>query len=132
MREVKKERLKNVELEGGITKEKISLILFEFDKSDMGPKNDQIMNEFVYPRINNISSIMISGYTDRIGSDEYNQALSERRAKAVYDVLLKHEEGKINPDIVKFIGFGKTQPIFSNDIPEGRFYNRTVNLMIEK
>ncbi len=131
VREVKKERLKNVEIEGGITKEKISLILFEFDKADMGPRNEQIMDEFVYTRLTQVSNITISGYTDIIGSEEYNQTLSERRAKAVYDVLLIHEVGKIKAETVKYIGYGETNPIFNNSTPEGRFYNRTVSLLLE-
>ncbi len=132
VREVKRERLQNVQLEGGITKEKISLILFEFDKADPGPRNVDIMNEFVYPRISDPKSVVISGYTDIIGKEDYNQKLSERRAKAVDDILLQHEAGILAPEKVQYVGYGETNPIFPNTTPEGRFYNRTVSILIER
>ena len=133
VREEKIESRKNVSLDQGITKEKISLILFEFDKFDMGPRNAQIMDEFVYPRITaDIRAVTISGFTDIIGLDTYNQTLSDKRAKAVYDVFMLKQSATVDSSKVRSIGYGETNANFDNKLPEGRFYNRTVNLLLEK
>ncbi|MBR9978119.1 MAG: OmpA family protein [Bacteroidetes bacterium] len=132
VREVKSERRQSVSVtEGGITIEKISLILFPFDVAKPGERNEQIMNEHVYPRITPGSRISVNGYTDIIGSEEYNLKLSQQRAEAVREIILERL-GEEASERVTAIGHGKMTPIFSNDIPEGRFYNRTVNLIIER
>jgi outer membrane protein OmpA-like peptidoglycan-associated protein len=71
--------------------------------------------------------LQVEGHTDSIGTDDYNQALSERRAGAVRDYLV--QEG-ISADVIKALGFGKTEPIASNDTPEGRQQNRRVELVL--
>jgi len=65
----------------------------------------------------------IQGYTDNVGSYEYNMVLSERRAKAVYDALIKLGVPK---DQLTWAGYGPKNPIASNDTPEGRAKNRRV------
>lgn len=132
VREVKSERRQGVSVtEGGITIEKISLILFPFDVAKPGERNEHIMNEYVYPRITPGSRITVNGYTDIIGSEEYNLKLSQQRADAVREILLQRM-GEEASERVTAVGHGMTIPIFSNDNPEGRFYNRTVNLIIER
>ncbi len=131
VREVKSERRKNVSVEGGITVEKISLILFPFDVAEPGPRNERIMNEFVYPRVTDEARIAVNGYTDIIGTDEYNLTLSQKRSDAVRAMLLGRL-GEAAGDRVTSVGLGETSPVFSNDTPEGRFYNRTVGLRIER
>jgi outer membrane protein OmpA-like peptidoglycan-associated protein len=131
VREVKRESRKNVMVEGGITVEKISLILFPFDVAEPGPRNESIMNEYVYPRVTDEARITVSGYTDVIGSDDYNLKLSQQRADAVRTVLLARL-GQDAAARVNAVGLGETSPVFSNDTPEGRFYNRTVSLRIER
>jgi OOP family OmpA-OmpF porin len=69
----------------------------------------------------------VAGYTDRIGSDAYNQQLSERRAKAVMDYFIG--EG-VAPDRLKAVGYGKSKPVASNATEEGRAQNRRVELHI--
>jgi outer membrane protein OmpA-like peptidoglycan-associated protein len=71
--------------------------------------------------------LQVEGHTDSIGTDDYNQALSEKRAGAVRDYLV--QEG-ISADAIKALGFGKTEPIASNDTPEGRQQNRRVELVL--
>jgi outer membrane protein OmpA-like peptidoglycan-associated protein len=132
VREVKRESRQNVSVsEDGITKEKISLILFPFDVAEPGPRNERIMTDFVYPRLSAGSTVTVNGYTDVIGSEEYNQKLSQERADAVTAALQAHlgEETDVRTES---IGHGEVSPQYSNDTPEGRFYNRTVNLLIEK
>jgi outer membrane protein OmpA-like peptidoglycan-associated protein len=71
--------------------------------------------------------LQIEGHTDSVGTDEYNQSLSEKRAGAVRDYLV--QQG-IVADSIEARGFGKTQPIASNDTPEGRQQNRRVELVL--
>ena len=69
----------------------------------------------------------VEGYTDSVGGDEYNQRLSEQRGSAVGDYLTL--EG-MPAGSVTTRGFGKTQPVASNDTAEGRQQNRRVELVI--
>ncbi|MCB2204429.1 OmpA family protein [bacterium] len=132
VREVKRERRQNVSVtEGGITKEKISLILFPFDVAEPGDRNIAIMEQFVYPRLTATDSVTVNGYTDVIGSDEYNLKLSEQRAEAVA-AQLRETLGEASAERIKTVGHGESTPLYPNALPEGRFYNRTVNLLIEK
>jgi outer membrane protein OmpA-like peptidoglycan-associated protein len=71
--------------------------------------------------------LAIEGYTDSVGSDDYNQQLSDRRAQAVRDYFV--QQG-INSAAVEAHGYGKTQPIATNDTPEGRQQNRRVELIL--
>lgn len=69
----------------------------------------------------------VEGHTDSVGGDDYNQKLSENRAQAVRDYLV--QQGITDNSIV-FRGLGKTQPVASNDTPEGRQQNRRVELVL--
>jgi outer membrane protein OmpA-like peptidoglycan-associated protein len=71
--------------------------------------------------------VQIEGHTDSVGSDEYNQDLSEKRAGAVRDYFV--QQG-IAANSIEARGFGKTQPIATNDTPEGRQQNRRVELVL--
>jgi outer membrane protein OmpA-like peptidoglycan-associated protein len=71
--------------------------------------------------------VSIEGHTDSVGGDEYNQSLSERRAQAVRDYFV--QQG-IQSSAVEAHGFGKNEPIASNDTPEGRAQNRRVELVL--
>jgi len=71
--------------------------------------------------------VQIEGHTDSVGSDEYNQTLSENRANAVKDYFV--QQG-ISADSIEARGFGKTQPIATNDTAEGRQQNRRVELVL--
>src|SRR5580700_8414840 len=72
-------------------------------------------------------SLQIEGHTDSVGGDDFNQQLSERRADSVRDFLA--EEG-VPPSSIAARGFGRTQPVASNDTPEGRQRNRRVELVV--
>lgn len=72
-------------------------------------------------------TLQIEGHTDSVGSDEFNQQLSERRADSVRDFLA--EEG-VAVSSMSARGFGKTQPVATNDTPEGRQRNRRVELVV--
>lgn len=72
-------------------------------------------------------NLAVEGHTDSVGGDEYNQKLSEQRADSVRSYLL--EQG-LTPDQVTATGFGKTQPVASNDTAQGRQQNRRVELVV--
>jgi len=69
----------------------------------------------------------VEGHTDSVGGDEYNQQLSERRAGAVRDYLANQG---ISMNSLSARGFGKTQPVTSNDTASGRQQNRRVELVV--
>jgi len=69
--------------------------------------------------------VEIAGHTDSVGSDEYNQVLSEKRAAAVKDFLVS--EG-CNADRLVTVGYGRSKPVESNESDEGRAKNRRVEL----
>ena len=71
--------------------------------------------------------LQVEGHTDSIGSDEYNRRLSEERADAVRDYLI--QQG-IGAQAITAAGFGKSEPVSSNDTPEGRQQNRRVELVV--
>jgi outer membrane protein OmpA-like peptidoglycan-associated protein len=71
--------------------------------------------------------LSVEGHTDSIGTDDYNQQLSEHRAEAVRDYLV--QQG-IAGDTIVASGFGKTAPVASNDTAEGRQQNRRVELVL--
>ena len=101
--------------------DKFSLILFAYDKADLGAENQKIA-EFAKRRIQRNSIVNISGFTDRSGDDKHNLDLSQRRATATAKAL------GVDPKFAK--GMGEMKLLYDNDLPEGRFYCRTVNIEI--
>ncbi len=105
-------------------------VKFDFDKSVVkeGYKADikavaDFMNE--YPQ----TSTVVEGHTDSVGTDAYNQRLSERRANAVRDVLVN--EYGIAPNRVDSVGYGESRPVADNATSEGRAINRRVEAEVE-
>src|SRR5579859_4110703 len=72
-------------------------------------------------------TMQIEGHTDSVGTDEFNQQLSERRADSVRDFLAQNG---VPGTSITARGFGKTQPVASNDTAEGRQRNRRVELVV--
>lgn len=105
---------------------KFSLILFDFDKSEISKDNMRIIEEHIIPAIKFNSTIKIYGYTDRIGDEKYNRELAERRAKAVQKILSE----KIPSANFEVFGVGENNIIFDNDIPTGRQLSRTVQIHV--
>ena len=79
-----------------------------------------------YPQVR----VTVAGYTDGIGTAQYNQGLSERRAKIVYDYLTAH--GIAASRLDGPIGHGKNDPIDTNDTEAGRARNRRTELQVEQ
>jgi OOP family OmpA-OmpF porin len=101
-------------------------VLFDFDKSELRPESITEL-ERVVKFMNDVpfATALIEGHTDSIGTEAYNLALSDRRAKAVFDYLTSRG---VNPDRLKSKGFGESQPVAPNDTAEGRQLNRRVML----
>ena len=109
---------------------------FDYDKDNLRPDAIAILDEAVsiltqHPDLR----VEVAGHTDSKGSDEYNQALSERRARVVYDYLTAH--GVDASRLVGPNGFGESRPIAPNnnedgsDNPEGRARNRRTELNVQ-
>ena len=111
------------------TRETYNLILFTYNKSDMGKWNHKILDEYVYNRIQPNSDVSVNGYTDILGTEDYNTKLSTNRANAVKTDIAGHIKGRVKSLVAH--GYGKTQPLYPNDLPEGRYYNRTVQVLVE-
>ncbi len=113
---------KRAELIGDFELEQFGLILFDFDKATIEDNHLRII-DFIKSRLKPESQIEIEGFTDRIGDAEYNRLLSERRAIATKNVLKRFDS--------KTIGFGESKLLFNNDLPEGRFYCRTIIVKVK-
>lgn len=101
-------------------------VLFEFDKYDIRPEFTAELDAAADTLLANPDvTIRIDGHTDSIGTEEYNQGLSERRANAVADYL---EAAGVARDRMTVAGFGESQPVASNDTAEGRALNRRVDI----
>jgi outer membrane protein OmpA-like peptidoglycan-associated protein len=71
-------------------------------------------------------NFIIEGYTDAVGSDEYNLALSKRRAKTIREYFIS--KGIPAARIASVTGYGETKPIGSNETEEGKAMNRRVEI----
>jgi len=111
------------------TREIYNLILFPFDKSDAGAINERIMNDYVYGRVFPTSAVEVVGHTDVVGMYEHNKKLSDRRSDYVRGGINKKSGGKYG--LLTSRGVGEEDPLYSNDLPEGRFYNRTVQVLVK-
>lgn len=110
------------------TLERYSLILFPFDRFDAGPINERIMRDYVYGRCFPTSKIEVIGHTDIVGMYDHNKKLSENRANTVYNGIMKQTGGKVGE--ISKRGVGEDEPLYKNNLPEERFYNRTVQVII--
>ena len=103
-------------------------IFFEFDRSGLGEDSYPELKRIIEFMTNNPGvEIEISGHTDSVGSSSYNERLSNRRAKAVFDYMV---ENGIESSRVVSRGFGESKPIATNDTSEGREQNRRVEFRI--
>jgi len=101
---------------------------FDFDKDTLKPEGRQVLDQ-VAAQANsvNLETIIAVGHTDSIGSEQYNQGLSERRANSVKQYLVSQG---IDANRVYTEGKGELQPVASNATREGRAQNRRVEIEI--
>jgi outer membrane protein OmpA-like peptidoglycan-associated protein len=103
-------------------------VLFAFGKYELQPSAREALAKFsgivlAHPGLH----LSVEGYTDSVGSDAFNQTLSEQRANAVRDYLV--QQG-LDPTSITATGFGKSNPVASNDTATGRQQNRRVEIII--
>jgi outer membrane protein OmpA-like peptidoglycan-associated protein len=103
-------------------------IFFDFDKSTLRPISKAELNRLVKILNDNPNMrIRIGGHTDNYGSDEYNQKLSENRAGSVVQYLI---EAGIDKKRLEYKGYGESEPIDTNETPQGRQNNRRTEFEI--
>ncbi|AEE66363.1 outer membrane protein A [Bordetella pertussis] len=101
---------------------------FDFDKSTLKPEGRQLLDQVAQQAGTiDLETIIAVGHTDSIGTEAYNQKLSERRAAAVKTYLVSKG---IDPNRIYTEGKGELQPIASNKTREGRAQNRRVEIEI--
>ncbi|MDJ0781280.1 MAG: OmpA family protein [Desulfosarcinaceae bacterium] len=118
------------ERQGYRVREKYALILFDYDSDEVKDRNQIIMNRIIqrlqkFPE----AQVTITGHTDNIGKDDYNLALSDRRAIVVNDQIAL--AGISAPGKLSYSGAGPFAPLYDNALPEGRALNRTVTVALE-
>jgi outer membrane protein OmpA-like peptidoglycan-associated protein len=103
-------------------------VLFDFNKYTLKPEARERLAKIsgivlAYPDL----KLEIEGYTDAIGSEEYNQTLSEKRADSVRGYLVS---SGVVPDHVSATGLGKANPVADNATASGRKLNRRVEMVV--
>ncbi|MET3717218.1 OmpA family protein [Pseudomonas sp. PvP001] len=105
---------------------------FEFDKATLTAA-DRAQLDTVATRLKTEATtarLSVSGHTDSVGRDAYNQRLSEQRAKAVTDYLVS--SGVPRASVVSVKGMGEAQPVADNDTADGRAMNRRTEILIQR
>ena len=104
------------------------LLKFDFDKATLRAENRELLSRIAGILLTSSNySIDIYGHTDNVGSGEYNQGLSERRAQTVRDYMV---DAGLDPNIITTQGFGKTRPLVPGTSPQDRAKNRRVEIGI--
>jgi outer membrane protein OmpA-like peptidoglycan-associated protein len=106
----------------------MSDVLFDFGKYTLKPEAREKLAKvsgilLAYPNL----KLQVEGYTDNIGSDDFNQKLSEQRADAVRDYLVSQSVPDAN---ISAAGYGKSNPIADNSTNSGRAQNRRVQMVV--
>lgn len=106
--------------------------LFDFNKATLRPEGRRELSgaiEQVKRKLDGYAleqrQISITGHTDSVGSDQYNQKLSEARARTVAEFMV---ENGVDPRIIRARGMGESQPVADNATAEGRQRNRRVEI----
>ena len=111
-------------------------VLFDFDKAEIRPDAAAVLDAVAQALGQvRVMAMEIRGHTDSIGSDDYNQALSERRAQAVLTALRQQQAAAAAAATASARGFGEGQPVAPNQIngednPSGRQLNRRVEIYV--
>ena len=135
--ETARKELQIEETEEAVTMKLEGDVLFDFDKAEIKPEAEQTLDKVgsvisQFPE----GKVLIEGHTDSKGSPDVNLGLSERRAEAVKDWLVKKKG--VPESIITTRGFGETKPVTPNTNPDGsddaqgRQQNRRVEITVEK
>jgi OmpA-OmpF porin, OOP family len=101
-------------------------VLFDFNKATLKPESEGVLQRVLaFARSDASLKLEVQGHTDNVGGEDYNQMLSEARAKSVVAWATEHG---VAANRLSFKGYGKTLPVASNDSDEGRARNRRVEI----
>jgi len=104
-------------------------ILFDFNSAALGPQYHAELDKVgEYLQSNPNSYAVLAGFTDSVGSEEYNLGLSRRRAESAAAYLMK--SANVDEDRIVLQWFGKLNPVAGNDTSEGRSMNRRVEVAV--
>jgi OOP family OmpA-OmpF porin len=105
---------------------------FQFDKATLTPSDKNVLNT-IATRLKQEAStaqLSVTGHTDSVGSDTYNQKLSDRRAHSVVEYLIS--QGVPRASFVSVAGAGESQPVADNKTADGRASNRRTEIKINR
>ena len=128
--------LKEVDITSTEKPKQITIVLdersvhFEFNKSEVGPEFNSLLNNLKEFIEENDYVVTIVGHTDSIGSNKYNFGLSERRAESAKKRLI--ELGLSPERILGIEAKGEEEPIATNETAEGRAQNRRVEFILKE
>ena len=106
-----------------------SNVLFDFDRWNIKAQMAKLLNKVIEAfKANPDLKADIEGHTDWVGTAQYNQSLSEKRAKAVKDYMV---DKNLATGRLTARGVGETQPIASNKTSEGKTKNRRVEIKVK-
>ena len=121
--------------EAAVVKEEVIVIRdvhFQFDSAKLTPADKDVLNT-IATRLKQESSsaqLTVTGHTDSVGSDAYNQKLSDRRAHSVVEYLIS--QGVPRSSFVTVTGAGESQPVADNKTADGRALNRRTEIKINR
>jgi outer membrane protein OmpA-like peptidoglycan-associated protein len=121
--------------EKAVVKEEVIVIRdvhFQFDSAKLTPADKDVLNT-IATRLKQESSsaqLTVTGHTDSVGSDAYNQKLSDRRAHSVVEYLIS--QGVPRSSFVSVTGAGESQPVADNKTADGRSLNRRTEIKINR
>jgi outer membrane protein OmpA-like peptidoglycan-associated protein len=105
-----------------------STFRFEFDRAELSQKNRELLSRIAgILLVSKGYGLSVFGYTDDVGSAEYNQQLSLRRARAVQQYLI---QAGLDPQIINLKGYGKTSPLVAGTSAAARSKNRRVEIAL--
>ena len=105
-------------------------VKFDFDRAQVKQDSMADIKDLAdFMKQYNQTTTVVEGHTDSVGTDAYNQRLSERRANAVRDVLVN--QFGLEPNRVDSVGYGESRPVADNSTAEGRAINRRVEAEVE-
>jgi outer membrane protein OmpA-like peptidoglycan-associated protein len=106
-----------------------TLVQFPVDSPELGAANERIIREYICDVIRNRAAVDLTGYTDVVGLEYRNRELSLLRAETVAKAIRRNVP-RSRYESITVRGVGEEAPLYANDLPEGRFYNRTVLVTI--
>lgn len=112
---------------GGVSVKLPEATLFDFGKSEIRPDAVAVINRSAVLLNRSKKPVMVEGYTDNVGTLDYNQQLSEARATAVGYALVARG---VTMERVRTKGNAYNNPVASNDTPEGRAQNRRTEILV--